>query len=214
MPIILDPFFWNLSKLKRLFLPAARIRFLLSLSAPKKLTITARIFVSIGVCLIFFCATANATDQLDLSTGLKTLLLMTNKIPNPATVAVIYDPADATSKEDAEVIKKNIDDGTGVPNGLKLAAQLVSTADFPKLHDVAVAFLAEGLPPSRLDDISNAAATGGVLTISTDLACVKTSKCVLGVVTKPRVEIYYSPAAAEAAHINFSSAFLMLVKQI
>lgn len=35
--------------------------------------------------------------------------------------------------------------------------------------------------------------------------------CVIGTVSKPHVEIYYSQ---EAAHISFEPAFLMLVKQI
>lgn len=50
--------------------------------------------------------------------------------------------------------------------------------------------------------------------MSTDLGCVKANKCILGLVSKPSVDIYYSKSAADAAKITFSPAFTMLVKQI
>jgi hypothetical protein len=43
---------------------------------------------------------------------------------------------------------------------------------------------------------------------------VKSGKCVLGIISKPRVEILYNEAAAEAAHISFAATFLMLVQRI
>jgi len=138
---------------------------------------------------------------------------MNNRPSGVLSVAVVYDPASSESKADAESIKSNIDSGVGVPSGLKMTSRLVSISGIDKLTDVRLAFLASGISPAGFDSVSKAASSG-MLTISTDIACVRTNKCVLGIVSKPRVAIYYSPAAAEAAHINFASAFLMLVKQI
>lgn len=164
--------------------------------------------------VFLFCHQVLATDALDISTGLKTLLLINNRPPGALVVGIIFDPDIVSSRADAESIKSNIDKGNGVPGGLSLSAQLISTADMKGLTVAKAAFLAKGLLPADYRLIGDAASASGILTISTDLACAESGHCVLGIVTAPRVEIYYNAAAAEASHISFSSAFLMLVKQI
>ncbi|MGB9152941.1 MAG: hypothetical protein WCD70_07620, partial [Alphaproteobacteria bacterium] len=150
----------------------------------------------------------------DLSVALKTLPLLTNKIASPASVAIIYDPASPESKSDADGIKSIIDGGIAAPGDLKLKAQLMSVGDLSGLSGTPIAFLAHGLPTSDYNAVSAAASAAGVLTICTDINCVKANKCVLGVASKPQVEVYYSPAAAEAAKISFAAAFTMLAKQV
>jgi len=171
-----------------------------------------------AVCALIFCLLAAypvwATDRLDLSVALKTLPLLTNKITNPAVVAVIYDPSSAESKTDAESIKSDIDSGLEAPGGVKLAAHLTSTEELSGLSTAKIAFMARGLPKADYSRINAAASSAGVLTICTDIDCVRANKCVLGIVSKPQVEVYYSPAAAEAAKIGFASAFTMLAKQV
>lgn len=157
---------------------------------------------------------AGATDKLDLSVALKTLPLLTNKIASPATVAIIYDPANAESKSDAEEIKSIIDSGIEAPGDIKMKSQMTGTNELSKLAGSQIAFLAHGLPAADYNEVSAAASAAGVLTICTDINCVKANKCVLGVASKPQVEVYYSPVAAEAARISFVSAFTMLAKQM
>lgn len=172
-----------------------------------------KVVLSFFFSLLFICSPAWATDAQDISIGLKALLMMNDRPSGIVNMAVVYDPAVPESKADAESIKNKIDNGVGVPGGLKLASRLVSISESDKLTDVKLAFLASEVSPVGFDAISKAASSG-ILTVSTDTACVRSNKCVLGVEAKPRVAIYYSAAAAEAAHIHFVSAFLMLVKQI
>lgn len=138
---------------------------------------------------------------------------MNDRPSGTINVAIVYDSTGPESKADAESIKNKIDNGIGVPSGLKLTSKLISISELDKLADVKLVFLASGVPPAGFEPVSKASSSG-ILTISTDLACVRTNKCVLGIESKPRVSIYYSPVAAESAHISFVSAFLMLVKQI
>ncbi|HXP95108.1 MAG TPA: hypothetical protein VN809_00250, partial [Telmatospirillum sp.] len=63
---------------------------------------------------------APATDRLDLSVGLKTLPLLTSKIVSPAVVAIVFDPASATSIADADAIKGFFDEGLEGPGGMTL----------------------------------------------------------------------------------------------
>lgn len=163
--------------------------------------------------LLFVCSPAWATDAQDISIGLKALLMMGERPSGVVNVAIVYDSASPESETDAESIKSKIDSGVGVPSGLKLATRLINISELDKLSDVKLVFLASGISPAGFDPISKASSSG-ILTISTDIACVRTNKCVLGIVSRPSVAIYYSAAAAEAAHISFVSSFLMLVKQI
>jgi hypothetical protein len=155
-----------------------------------------------------------ATSELDLSVGLKTLPLLTTKPTNPVAMAVVYEAGNPVSKNDAEAIKAAVDAGLEIPGNIKVTAQLVSTAELGRLNGFKIAFLAQALSSTVFSSIHAAASKDGLLTISTDLQCVKSGKCVLGIVARPRVEIYYSPAAAQDAGIDFAPAFIMLAKQV
>jgi len=157
---------------------------------------------------------AKATDQLDVSVGLKTFPLLTNKITGQATMAIVFDPANAASKSDADAVKAVLDAGIEAPGGAKLVAQLVPVADIAKASGAKVILLAAGTGKGAYDAVANSAAASGALSISTDLDCAKAGKCVLGIVSKPNVEIFYSKAAADAAHVGFAAAFTMLAKPI
>ncbi|MEJ0062561.1 MAG: hypothetical protein WDO70_05020 [Alphaproteobacteria bacterium] len=169
-------------------------------------------------CSLMFCLLVArpvwATDQQDLSVALKTLPLLTNKMTSPTAIAIVYNPASAASREDAESIKSIIDGGLEAPGGIKLLARLTSTEELSGLSAVKIAFMAHELPETDYGRVNEAASKAGVLTICTDIGCVKANKCVLGVVSRPQVVVYYSPVAAEAAKIGFAAAFTMLVKQV
>lgn len=89
---------------------------------------------ALGVAASLLSAqTMAATDQADLAVGMKTLPLLTNKITGSATVAVVFDPANAASKSEADAIKAIIEGGLQVSGDVKLSASLVSVGDLGKL---------------------------------------------------------------------------------
>lgn len=153
------------------------------------------------------------TDQTDLSVGMKTLPLLTTKITGTASLAILFDPANAASKEEANGIKAILDGGFEAPGDLKLTGVLVPVSDLGKIAGSKIAILTDGLH-AYYGAISAVAATNSVLTMSTDLGCVQANQCILGIVSRPHVEIYYSKTAAAAAKISFGQVFTMLAKQI
>jgi hypothetical protein len=155
-----------------------------------------------------------ATDRLDLSVGLKTLPLLTNKILGPAIVAIVFDPASAESMADADAIKGSFDEGLGGPGSVALNGVLTSASDLGAIDRAKIIVVAKGVGQSALDAVAAAADATGALSISTDLDCVKAQKCVLGIISKPNVEIYISRRAAEAAKVEFAPAFTMLARPI
>lgn len=127
-------------------------------------------------------------------------------------MAVVFDANNPQSKADADTIKAAVDDGHNVPGDLRVTALTVATDDLPKLKGASMIFLAKGAGPEALRIVAQSAAANGILSMSTDVACVRANQCVLGIVSRPTVEIYYSRAAAAASHLGFTSAFIMLAK--
>lgn len=157
---------------------------------------------------------AQATDMLDLKVGLKVLPLLNEKIKSPAVVGIVYDPAKPESKAEAESIKSLIDGGVTAPGGIKLISMLIGVGEMKKLSDAKMAFLSGSLSAADLDVAGKEAAMANVLTFSTHLSYVKENKCVLGIVSKPSVQIFYSPVAADAGKISFAQAFIMLASRL
>jgi len=173
-----------------------------------------RYFTTI-LCMAFIALSfpAHAVDKQDLKVGLKTLPLLSKKITGATKVAVIFDPSNAASKGEADTIKSIIDGGLKASGGVTLSSVLVPVSSLGKLKGTKIAFITNGIKSSH-GAIAAAAAKDSVLTISTDLSCVKSKKCILGVVSKPSIEIYYSKSTATSSNLSFSPAFTMLAKQI
>ena len=170
--------------------------------------------LGITACFFVFASPVLAlTDQADLAVGMKTLPLLTTKLSGAVSVAIVYDPANAGSKDEAMEIKGILDSGFTALGDIKLSGIMVPVGELTKVSGSKIAILTSGLQ-YWYKTIGSAAATGGILTMSTDLGCVQANQCVLGIVSKPHVEIYYSKMAADNAKISFGQVFSMLVKQI
>jgi len=176
-----------------------------------------KVLSSIFACsLLWFSMSAVApvfaTEALDVSVGLKTLPLLKNRITGTINMAIVFDPANPESRADADMIKAFADDESMAPSGDRLIGMKVAVNDLAKLKGAKVVFVAKGVGADGFETVALAAAADGLLSMSTDLACVKAGKCVLGIVTRPTVEIYFSRTAALASNLGFSSSFIMLAK--
>lgn len=168
-------------------------------------------------CFVFGLGSSSpalATDKTDLTIAVKTLAQLTSKIKGAAVMAIVYDPANAESRAEAESAKAIIEAGIDAPDGLKITPKLVSFTEVSRLKGEAkLAFLTRGLHAS-IDAIYSTLAAAGILTLTTTVDYVKANKCILGIVSKPDIEIFYSKAAADSTRISFSDSFTMLVSQI
>ncbi len=163
------------------------------------------------VVLAFFETGSAAMDRTDLTVGMKTLPLLNEKLTGTVKIAILFDPGQADSSHEAEAIKSLIDTGIDMPTDLTIDAITVPINQMEKMAGSRIAIVTPNLK-RYYDAISSSADMNKTLTITTDLDCVRQDKCILGVVSKPRVEIYYSKVAAENAKITFEQAFTMLAK--
>jgi hypothetical protein len=52
------------------------------------------------------------------------------------------------------------------------------------------------------------------MTVSTDMACVQSGQCVMGVQSAPSVRIVVNRGAAGASSVSFAAAFAMMIEEI
>jgi hypothetical protein len=135
--------------------------------------------------------------------------------PPPAkaiVAAIVFDPADPESAAEAVAIERQV--GAGLTAGkAQVRVKRVPVNQLSGLAGAEVAFVTSGIRDKH-GDIATAAERGGILTISSDLGCVTTGRCVVAVSSEAKVQITVSRAAAKAAKVQFNSAFLMLVKEL
>jgi len=103
--------------------------------------------------------------------------------------------------------------GRGVSaGGITLNPRRVSLA---RLADsgARVIIVPEGQSASHAA-IAAAARRLNAVTLSTDMSCVRSGRCVVGVAASPRVEIIVSRASALASRVSFSQAFRVMIREI
>ena len=155
--------------------------------------------------------TAQAMDELDLSVGFKTLPLLDNKLTGVVPLAIIYDPRISESQTEADNINKIIAGGFKAPGDIRLSAIIVSVENLSALSSVKIGIFTKG---SCTNDVAGIAKTQRILTMTNELDCVKFNRSILGIVSRPNVEIYLSKRAADEAKIGFSTAFMMIAELI
>jgi hypothetical protein len=53
-----------------------------------------------------------------------------------------------------------------------------------------------------------------LLCVTTDIAQVRRGACVMGVRSRPKVEVFVNRASATANHINFSTVFRVMITEL
>jgi hypothetical protein len=64
------------------------------------------------------------------------------------------------------------------------------------------------------DQVPSAALRLHIPTISTEMACVQSARCILAFSSQPTVEIVLNHNAANSAGVHFTQAFRMLVREL
>lgn len=166
----------------------------------------AKAFIALAVLLPPASALAE-TSAKDMAVASRALGFLEPRLSGTTPVTIFYEAGDGASEADARAIRSGIANG----NGATFQSRLASSSDIGALAGAKVVFLAAGI--RNQPAIFAAAARQRALTISSDMGCVKAGRCVIGVRAQPAVEIIVSRAAREASNVNFSRAFLMLVKE-
>jgi hypothetical protein len=155
------------------------------------------------------------------------------------TAAAVAGVAHATSERDLQVMAR----AAGFVEGLPRGSVPVAIVDGPGA-DAIVAAMGAGVAGGGVTLVPRKVAVGALassgvrviivpegqgaqhaaiaaaargmhaVTMSTDMACVNSGNCVVGVSAEPRVEIVVSRAASTAAGVAFAQAFRVMIREV
>ncbi|MDR3438634.1 hypothetical protein [Telmatospirillum sp.] len=161
-------------------------------------------------CLLLSDA-GNATTLNELKVGVRVFDFLKSAPHGPTPLAVIFDGRNGASVDDARAIVGWVNSGvssikaTFVPS-LFDVHQLDAAADY------RIAIVADGTDASY-ELIRDYALRNLVLTVSSDLSCMRFGSCTVGIASTPRVEVVINREVATSCGIEFSEAFRMMVRE-
>lgn len=128
----------------------------------------------------------------------------------PVIAAIIFERGDPASEQEARTIERTLGDGLSI-GAMQLRPRRVATDELERLAGARVAFVTKGI---NYRSVARAIDGQPILTIGSDTSCVYAGHCAVAITSGPKVQIFVSREACRAAGIRFSSAFLMLVKEV
>lgn len=158
--------------------------------------------------LLLAAPAAAETTTRDLEVIGRALGFVENQSGSERVLAIIHD---AGSAGEAEALLASL--GGGLRAGrVTLTGRLVSSADMAGLDGAHAAVLLGSAASDT--SISQAVNSAGILSVSSDMGCVETHGCVMGVQSAPSVRIVVNRSNAGAAAVSFAAAFAMMIEEI
>jgi hypothetical protein len=157
---------------------------------------------------LLMAGTAHAeTTQRDLEVIGRAVSFMQGGSGSDRTVAIVYDAASAAEAEALHALMSG-----GMSAGrVTLTSRLVPASDASSVAGADAAIMLGGAASGAT---ATAVTSQGVLTVSTDLGCVQSGACVMGVQSSPAVRILLNRGAASTANVSFETAFSMMVEEL
>ena len=144
----------------------------------------------------------------DIEVAARTFKFIEGAPSGTATLGVVADPSVAASQAQADAIVAEFGGGKSV-GGLTITPKVVAPGD---VSGVDMVFVTEGLGAQH-SAIGAAAGSAGILSLSTDMACVDAGHCVMGVRAEPKVQIVVSRGATSAAGLTLNQALKMMIEE-
>ncbi|MFM2042434.1 MAG: hypothetical protein RLY86_1010 [Pseudomonadota bacterium] len=147
-------------------------------------------------------------SQKDLEVLGRALSFTVNGPGGEVPAAVVFVPGNAESEAEKTAIMGLLGNGLKV-GSITLKGTPVAVGDVTAT--TARVWLVTTGAGSAL---GTAGAQAKAITASTDRSCAEAGNCVLAIETTPKVQIFVSRKAADAAGVSFESAFLIMVKEL
>jgi hypothetical protein len=146
----------------------------------------------------------------DLQVAARALSFMEAPLVGTVRVGILHSPSDARSAQDAEALRTLLGGGMRV-GSIELRAVMVPVGSL-EAAEVDLLFITEH--SAALDPrFANAIALKRVPCVTTDLDEVRDGKCLMGVRSRPKVEILVNRAVAEASGVKFATVFRVMITE-
>jgi hypothetical protein len=148
------------------------------------------------------------TTQRDLEVIGRALGFVEGASGSDRVVAIVHDAASAA---EAQALAATLAGGLSAGR-VTLTGRLVPSSDTAGMAGADVAVLLGSASGDA--GVFGAASSNGVMTVSTEMACVEAGQCVMGVQSAPSVRIVVNQGAARSSSISFAAAFAMMIEEI
>lgn len=161
--------------------------------------------LSVVVCLDQACS----AGRRDVEVAVRALEFLAQPIRGDVIMAILYSVTVPGSRDQAERLAMNLAGGVRTA-GTVLVGRPLALEALPTADDIGVLFVPDGMG-ELYDRIFAEALRLKVPTVSTDVACVVQSRCLMAVRTTPRVEITVSQSVADRSGVGFQAPFRLMV---
>ncbi len=162
------------------------------------------------VCLIILPVQASADGSREIQVAGRTLTFLDNGPSGRVTFAVVFDASKPASVAEKDEVMAAIGSGMSV-GGTTIVGRAVEMNSIGSAGDAGAFYLTHGVNYTAAGAFAK---SKKILSISSDMACVQSGACVMGVAASPKVEIVVNSATAKAEGIVFKAAFKMMIKEI
>lgn len=126
-------------------------------------------------------------------------------------IGILFDGKSLASTNDARFILEALNKENSRRRSA-WTAELVDVRELDRIEAPRALVLADQMNV-YFDQVEQFARRTKTLLLSSDLDCVRSAKCTIGVASSPRVEIILNAQQAAASHIQFTEAFRMMVTE-
>ncbi|ESQ75765.1 hypothetical protein [Asticcacaulis sp. AC402] len=153
---------------------------------------------------------AHADGAREIQVAGRTLTFLDGGPTGKVTFAIVYDASKPASVAEKDEVMAAL--GSGMAAGsATIVGKPVEAGAIGSAGDVGAYYITRGV---NFTAVGSAAKSKKILSIGSDMACVKAGACVMGVAATPKVEIVVNSATAAAVGAKFKAAFKMMIKEI
>ncbi len=153
---------------------------------------------------------AHADGGREIQVAGRTLTFLDNGPSGRVTFAVVFDPSKPASVAEKDEVMAALGAGMAV-GAVTVVGKAVDVGSVAGTTGVGAFYLTHGV---NYASVGAAAKSKKILSISSDMACVQSGACVMGVAASPKVEIVVNSSSAGAVGASFKAAFKMMIKEI
>jgi len=152
------------------------------------------------------------TTAKDIMVAVRTFGFVVHPPTGEVLLAVVFDPTRPQSASDLQTVISVLDGGAHV-GGMTVQPVPIPVTELNRLVGFRFVLLIGDVQNYR-QAIFERTRGQGIVTISTDLDCVRAGLCVMGVAAEPRVQVLVNRAASDAAAVEFMLAFRMMITEL
>ena len=164
--------------------------------------------VTAGLLILPVQASADGTREIQVAG--RTLTFLDGGPTGKVVFGIVYDASKPASVAEKDEVMAAL--GSGMSAGAAtVVGKPVEIGAIGSAGDVGALYFTHGVNYAVAGAVAK---SRKILSISSDMACVNSGACVMGVAASPKVEIVVNSATAAAVGAKFKAAFKMMIKEI